>query len=97
MFVRNHLHHLHASTGGVSGGRFPQTWSNLRPGTHLFGDGRELHDVEGLVIGGGALVDVDDHRRFAFAAEKSLEELGELALSEGDAVVLHSDDHRQRM
>lgn len=47
--------------------------------------------MERLVVGGGALVDVDDHRRSAFAAENGLEEFGELALSERDVAALRSD------
>lgn len=57
----------------------------------LFGYSRELHDMEGLVVGGSTLVDVDDHGRFSSAAEESLEELGQLALSEGDVGALHPD------
>lgn len=52
--------------------------------------------MEGLVVGGGALVNVDDHRRFSLAAENGLEELGELTLSERDVAVLHSDQQQQR-
>lgn len=52
--------------------------------------------MEGLVVGGGTLVNVDDHRRFSFAAENSLEELGELTLSERDVAVLHSDQQQQQ-
>lgn len=45
--------------------------------------------MEGLVVGGSTLVDVDDHGHFSSAAEKALEELGQLALSEGDVAALH--------
>lgn len=44
-----------------------------------------------LVVGGGALVDVDDHGRSASAAEDGLEEFGQLALSERDVAALRSD------
>lgn len=47
--------------------------------------------MESLIVGGGALVDIDDHRRFAFATEHRLEEFGELALSERDVAALHAD------
>lgn len=57
----------------------------------LFGHSRELHNVEGLVVGGGTLVNVDDHGRLSSAAEESLEELGQLALSEGDVGALRPD------
>lgn len=43
-----------------------------------------------LVIGGSALVDVDDHGRSSFAAKNCLEEPGEFALSEWNATVLCS-------
>lgn len=52
---------------------------------------RELHHVEGLVVGGGTLVNVDDHGRLPSAAEKGLEEFGQLALPEGDVGALHPD------
>lgn len=45
--------------------------------------------MEGLVVGGRALVNVDDHGRLPPAAEKGLEEFGKLALSEGDVGALH--------
>lgn len=51
--------------------------------------------MERLIVGGGALVDVDDHRRFAFAAEHRLEEFGELALSERDVAALHADQDKR--
>lgn len=57
---------------------------------NLFRYSRELHNVEGLVVGGRALVNVDDHGRLPPAAEKGLEEFGQLALSEGDVGALHS-------
>lgn len=44
--------------------------------------------MEGLVVGGSALVNVDDHGRASPAAEKGLEEFGQLALSEGDVGAL---------
>lgn len=47
--------------------------------------------MESLVIGGSTLVDVDDHGHFPSAAEKPLEELGQLTLSEGDVAALHPD------
>lgn len=47
--------------------------------------------MEGLVVGGGTLVNVDDHGRLPSAAEESLEELGQLALSEGDVGALRPD------
>lgn len=47
--------------------------------------------MEGLVVGGSALVNVDDHGRSSPAAEKSLEEFGQLALSEGDVGALRPD------
>lgn len=53
--------------------------------TDLFGHSGEPHHVEGLVVGGGTLVDVDHHGGFSSATEEGLEELGQLALSEGDA------------
>lgn len=52
--------------------------------------------MEGLVVGGSALVNVDDHGCFPSATEKSLEELGQLALSEGDVGALHPDHKEQR-
>lgn len=64
---------------------FTASWANL------FSYSRELHHVEGLVVGGGTLVNVNDHRRFPSAAEKSLEEFGQLALPEGDVGALHPD------
>lgn len=68
-------------------------WSRL-PATvasNLLGDGGELHDVQRLVVGGGALVDVDDHGRSASATEDGLEEFGQLALSERDVAALCPD------
>lgn len=47
--------------------------------------------MQRLVVGGGALVDVDDHGRSASAAEDGLEEFGQLALSERDVAALRSD------
>lgn len=47
--------------------------------------------MEGLVVGGSTLVDVDNHGGFSSAAEKSLEQLGQLALPEGDVGALHPD------
>lgn len=38
--------------------------------------------MEGLVIGGGTLVDVDNHGGFPSSTEEGLEELCEFALSE---------------
>lgn len=52
--------------------------------------------MESLVIGGSTLVDVDDHRPSSFAAENSLEELGEFALSERNVAALRSDEHHVR-
>lgn len=40
--------------------------------------------MQRLVVGGGALVDVDDHGGSASATEDGLEEFGQLALSERD-------------
>lgn len=57
----------------------------------LFRYSRELHNMEGLVVGGSTLVDVDNHGGFSSAAEKSLEQLGQLALPEGDVGALHPD------
>lgn len=64
--------------------------------TDLLGDGGELHDVQRLVVGGGALVDVDDHGRSASATEHGLEEFGQLALSERDVAALRSDGYSGR-
>lgn len=63
---------------------------------HLLGDGGELHDVQRLVVGGGALVDVDDHGRSASATEDGLEEFGQLALSERDVAAILSDRRTDR-
>lgn len=49
---------------------------------HLLCNSRELEDVEGFVVHGGALVDVDDHAGFAAAAEETLQVVGQLALPE---------------
>lgn len=49
-------------------------------------NGRELEDVEGFVVHGGALVDVDDHAGFAAAAEEALQVVGQLALPEGNVL-----------
>lgn len=57
---------------------------------NLLGNGRELHDVQRFVVGGGALVDVDNHGRSASATEDGLEEFGQLALSERDVAALCS-------
>ena len=70
--------------------RHARTWTNL------FGNSGEFHYVEGLVVGGSALVDVDDHRRSSSAAEHGLEELGEFALPERNVAALHSDEHHRR-
>lgn len=64
--------------------------------TNLFGNSREFHHMERLVIGRRTLVDVDDHRRFSFAAENSLEELREFTLSERNVAVLHSEEERRK-
>lgn len=53
---------------------------------HLLCNGRELEDVEGFVVHGGALVDVDDHAGFAAAAEEALQVVGQLALPEGNVL-----------
>lgn len=41
--------------------------------------------MESLVIDGSTLVNVDNHGGSSLPAEESLEQLGELAFSEGDA------------
>ena len=56
--------------------------------TDLFGNSRELHNMQCLVIVGGTLVDVDNHGRFSLSTEKALEELCEFALSERNAAIL---------
>lgn len=43
---------------------------------YLCGDGRELECLEGLVIGGGARVDVDHHARVSVTTEEALEDSG---------------------
>lgn len=75
----------------------PPPLAQLCPRTNLFGNSGEFHNVESLVIGGGALVNVDNHGCFSFAAENCLEELGELALSERNVAALHSDAHHRRI
>lgn len=52
--------------------------------------------MESLVIGGGTLVDVDNHGRSSFAEENGLKEFGEFALAEGDVGVLHPYRHHRR-
>ena len=56
--------------------------------TDLFGDGRELHNMQCLVVVRGTLVDVDNHGRFSLSTEKALEKLCEFALSERNAATL---------
>ena len=51
---------------------------------YLLGHSRELEDVEGLVVHGGALVDVDDHAGFPSATQEALQVVGQFALSEGN-------------
>ena len=53
---------------------------------HLLCHGRELEDVEGLVVHGGALVDVDHHADFPSATEEALQVVGQLTLSEGNVL-----------
>lgn len=65
--------------------------------TYLFGDSRELHDMERLIIRRSTLASVDDHWSSSFAAENSLEELGQFALSKRDASALHSDWTKERL
>lgn len=62
--------------------------------THLFGNGREFHNVKRLIVGRGALIDVDDHGCSSLAAEESLEELCEFALSERNVAALDSEETR---
>lgn len=42
----------------------------------LFGNSREFHNMESLIVGGSTLVNVHDHGRSSFATEHGLEELG---------------------
>lgn len=44
--------------------------------------------MESLVVGGGTLVNVNNHGSSPLATEDGLEEPGELALSKGDVAVL---------
>lgn len=62
--------------------------------THLFGNGREFHNVKRLIVGRGALINVDDHGCSSLAAEESLEELCEFALSERNVAALDSEETR---
>lgn len=64
--------------------------------TNLFGNSREFHNMESLIISGSTLVNVDDHWCSSFAAENRLEELGELTLSERNVAALHSDGTKQK-
>ena len=50
--------------------------------------------MESLVVGGGTLVNVHDHRGASFAAEESLEELSKLAFPERYIADLHSYGHK---
>lgn len=88
--VWDHLHNLHKSTGEISASAHLINPIPLCTLANLFGDGREFHDVQRLVIGGCTLVNVDDHRGSSFAAEKSLKEFGELAFSERDVAATNS-------
>lgn len=62
--------------------------------THLAGEGRELEDMEGLVKDGRVVGDVDKHGDLPtpdllpLADEVVLEELSQLAVSEGDQAFL---------
>lgn len=90
-FVRNHLHHLQATkevTAVLPSRTTPCCVLRL---TDLLGDGREFHHMKSFVVGGSALVDVDNHGGASFATEKGLKELGELALSKGNVAALLSD------
>lgn len=51
---------------------------------YLLRHGRELEDVERLVVHGGTLVDVYDHTSFTAATEETLKVVGQLALPEGN-------------
>lgn len=53
---------------------------------YLLGHSRELEDVEGLVVHGGTLVDVDDHAGFPPPTEEALQVVGQFALSEGNVL-----------
>lgn len=53
---------------------------------HLLCHGGELEDVEGLVVHGGTLVDVDDHAGFSSTTEEALQVVGQLAFPEGNVL-----------
>lgn len=92
MFNSVIVHFLISSVGSnIQLDKFGQRLRTTAAAANLLGDGRELHDVQRLVVGGGALVDVDNHGRSAAATEDGLEEFGQLALSEWYVAALGSD------
>lgn len=52
--------------------------------------------MESLVICGSTLVNVDNHGGSSLPAEESLEQLGELAFSEGDVAAPRSDGQQHK-
>lgn len=67
----------------------------LKTYEHLLCHSRELEDVEGLVVHGGALVDVDDHAGFTSTAEEALQVVGQLAFPEGNMLQQPEGGSRQ--
>lgn len=55
--------------------------------TDLLGHSGELEDVQGFIVHGSTLVDVNYHAGFSSAAEEALQVVSEFALSEGDMLL----------
>lgn len=62
---------------------------------HLLCHSGEFEHVEGLVVHGGTLVDVDDHAGFTSAAEEALQVVGQLAFPEGNMLQQPEGGNRQ--
>lgn len=57
--------------------------------------GGEFQDVEGLVVHGRALVDVDDHAGFASTTEEALQVVSQLTFPEGNVLKEPDGGNRQ--
>lgn len=64
--------------------------------SHLAGNSRELGHVKGLVIGRCTGVHVDNHAGAASACEEALEHSGQLAVTEGNQVLLWPDTEPEK-
>lgn len=64
--------------------------SHLHPSLliYLTGNGRELHHMEGFIIGRGTWIDVDNHAGLSMPCKETLEHPSQLAVTERHNVLL---------